>query len=561
MSEPLSGARLHSGSLGASEVGDTARPFEMLDPDPAERQLIALLEARIRQTPARALFSDRNATLTAEDFLARGRHAAQVLVDRGLQRGERIAVLCGNRREVIDLLVACSLLGIVMIPINTASKGTQLAYYLNNSRARLLITEPPRLSHLESAHQSDPQKLPFLESILVVEMDDRTPAAIGSIALKSFKPADTPLPITQQTACSDLAVVMYTSGTSGPSKGVMCSQAQLYWWGHYSMKNIGVNSDDVLYTCLPLFHINALSTFYQALISGARMHLGERFSVSRLYDELIETQATVTYLLGAMVPMLLSRGTDGKERQHRVRVALAPGVPEKYHREFEAATGITVLDGFGSTETNFVICSRLDRPKPGWMGIEVDGFQARVVDDNDNEVSIGMPGELLLRQSEPYAFSSGYFEMPEKTAEAWKNLWFHTGDRVLRDEHGYFRFLDRIKDSVRRRGENISSQEVEQVIATLEAVEGVAVYAVPSELAEDEVMCTISLRPGTVLDPLDVIRWCEPRLSHFAIPRFVRFSSDVPLTENGKVQKYKLRALGVTSDTWDLAVSGYKVNR
>lgn len=166
-----------------------------------------------------------------------------------------------------------------------------------------------------------------------------------------------------------------------------------------------------------------------------------------------------------MVPMLLSRDTDASERAHQVRVALAPGALALHYEQFVERTGIQVLDGFGSTESNFVICTPLDQPRPGWMGKVAAGFQARVVDEFDNEVPHGTPGELVLRNDEPFAFASGYFEMPEKTGEAWRNLWFHTGDRVLRDEDGYFRFLDRMKDSIRRRGENISSFEVEQVVS------------------------------------------------------------------------------------------------
>jgi carnitine-CoA ligase len=195
------------------------------------------------------------------------------------------------------------------------------------------------------------------------------------------------------------------------------------------------------------------------------------------------------------------------------------------------------------------------------MGQVATGFQAKVVDAFDNEVPPGTPGELVLRNDEPHAFSLGYFEMPAKTVEAWRNLWFHTGDRVLRDEQGNFRFLDRIKDSIRRRGENISSHEVEQAIASHPAVGSVAAYAVPSELAEDEVMCAVVPREGQAVDPLAIVRWCEPRLPHFAVPRFIRVLSEMPVTENGKIQKYKLRAAGVTPDSWDRVSAGHEVAR
>lgn len=528
-------------------------------PNASQRHIIPLLHQRIAAAPGLRLLSQGTSESTAEDLLAAGSAFALAFAAAGLQAGDRVAMQSTNRPEFIAVLIGCALSGLVLVPINTASRGSQLAYYVKNSRARVLLTEPGLLAHITSAQLADAASIDGLEAIW--SLDDCAPIAtlprlvpFASVAQADQLPQHVPL-------ASGPAVVIYTSGTSGPSKGVICSHAQLYWWGHYSLQNIGIGTQDVLYTCLPLFHINALNTFFQALLSGGRIVVGAKFSVSQFFQEITRTQATVTFLLGAMVPMLLSRAADASEKEHRVRVALAPGASAQHYTEFSERTGITMLDGFGSTESNFVICTPRDDPRPGWMGKVAQGFQARVVDAFDNEVPHGTPGELILRNDEPFAFASGYFEMPEKTGEAWRNLWFHTGDRVLRDADGYFRFLDRMKDSIRRRGENISSYEVEQVVNAHPAVAEVAAYAVPSELAEDEVMCSIILREGEVLEPLDLIKWCEPRLPYFAVPRFLRTLADLPKTENGKVQKYKLRDQGRTADTWDLATTGHVVQR
>jgi crotonobetaine/carnitine-CoA ligase len=220
-----------------------------------------------------------------------------------------------------------------------------------------------------------------------------------------------------------------------------------------------------------------------------------------------------------------------------------------------------LIDGYGSTETNSVIGGKLDTRRQGYMGKLAAGFDARVVDANDQPVADGEPGELILRADQPYAFASGYFGMPEKTVEAWRNLWFHTGDRVVRSKDGYFRFVDRLKDAIRRRGENISSFEVEQVLLSHPAVELAAVFAVQSSLAEDEVMAAIVLREGCTPGPLELIQYCEPRLPYFAVPRYLDFRSDLPRTENGKIMKYRLRETGMTSTTWDLEESGYRLKR
>ncbi|MEN2433626.1 ATP-dependent acyl-CoA ligase [Comamonas sp. F1-6] len=530
-----------------------------LSPQPANRHLVHLLRERIEKAPHSPLLTQGAKNFTAEDLLNSGAGFAKAFAAAGLRSGDRVALQSTNRPEFISVLVGCALTGLILVPVNTASRGSQLAYYIKNSRARIFITENELLAHITNARVADSASVDGLEAIW--SLDDCAANADLPQLIPFSKAAIAESSAAYEPHSTDPAVVIYTSGTSGPSKGVICSHAQLFWWGQHSLQNIGIDASDVLYTCLPLFHINALNTFFQALQCGGRIVVGGKFSVSRFFSDLISAEATVTFLLGAMVPMLLSREPDASERAHRVRVALAPGASAQHYEQFVSRTGIQVLDGFGSTETNFVICTPHDDPRPGWMGKVARGFEARVVDEFDNEVPHGTPGELILRNDEPFAFSSGYFDMPEKTGEAWRNLWFHTGDRVLRDVDGYYRFLDRMKDSIRRRGENISSYEVEQVVNGHPAVAEVAAYAVPSELAEDEVMCSIILRDGEHLDPLELIKWIEPRLPYFAIPRFLRILKELPKTENGKVQKYKLRAEGRTSDTWDLASSGHVIKR
>ena len=206
----------------------------------------------------------------------------------------------------------------------------------------------------------------------------------------------------------------------------------------------------------------------------------------------------------------------------------------------------------------FVIGTPLGAQKPGTMGKVFEGFDARVVDDQDNEVPDGTAGELIVRADDPFAFATGYFGAPEKTVEAWRNLWFHTGDRVVRQADGYFRFVDRLKDAIRRRGENISSFEVEQVLLSHPAVANAAVFPVPSSMAEDEVMAAVILHPGQALEPADLIAYCTPRLPYFALPRYLEFVTELPMTENGKVQKYKLRERGITQQTWDGGPTGRK---
>lgn len=533
-------------------MSDTAyMPFL---PSPA-RTVPGMLQHRTESAPERPILriGDEEWDVARLQSLAAGRAGA--LKAAGVGRGDRVALLVGNRLEFVETVLGCAWLGAVAVPINTASRGEQLQHILRNCGAELLVIEQslwPALEHL---------RWPDLAVKRLWRLDEgESPNPATGIEVMAFPPAGEPVAAADMQP-GDPFAILYTSGTSGPSKGVVCPHAQFYWWALNTGSKLDLRPGDVLHTTLPLFHTNALNAMFQALLFDSTLVVEPRFSVSQFFERLVRHQATVTYLLGAMVPMLLTQEPKPAEREHRVRVALAPGVPEDVYRQFHDRCGIGLLDGYGSTETNHLMGNGLHEQRPGWMGKVTDGFEAQVVDEQDNPVPDGTPGELIVRSSEPFSFALGYFEMPEKTVEAWRNLWFHTGDRVLRDSEGYYRFLDRIKDSIRRRGENISSYEVEQAILTHPAVANVAVYAVRSELAEDEVMAAIVLREGHQLDAVGLMQHCENRVSYFAIPRYVEFMPELPATENGKIQKYKLRDRGVTPHTWDREAVGYQVRR
>ncbi|WP_083464279.1 ATP-dependent acyl-CoA ligase [Prosthecomicrobium hirschii] len=511
---------------------------------PAARTLPRLLLAAADRAPDRALFAVGGTRWSVADAVAAVSGRAGALAAAGIRRGDRVAILSASRAELMELVLACGWLGAVAVPINTAAMGPQIGYYLRNAGAALLVAEAEFLARLDHA---GPEPLPMRAIWCLGE------ASAGSIAGVPV----TPWPErAEPVAAADLGpgdslAILYTSGTTGPSKGVMCPHAQYYWWGHNTADLLEIGPDDVLATTLPLFHINALNTFAQALVTGARMHLEPRFSASGFWPAMVAAGATRVYLLGAMVPILMSRPEAPEERAHRVTVGLGPGVPAAMIEAFRERTGVRLLEGYGSTETNFVIGAPASGQKPGSIGRVRPGFEARVVDGEDNALPDGTPGELVLRADAPFAFATGYFGMPEKTVEAWRNLWFHTGDRVIRDEDGHFRFVDRLKDSIRRRGENISSHEVEQVLLSHPAIETAAVFPVGSDLAEDEVMAAIVPKAGASLTPADLVAFCGPRLPRFAVPRYIDIVADLPRTENGKVQKFKLRERGVGPGTWD----------
>ena len=520
---------------------------------PEGRTLPAVLQAQARRFGDKRLFVCGDVAWSFADACETAAGMAGALAEAGIAAGDRIALMCGNRAEFMRVFLGAGWVGAVTVPINVAVKGPQLRYYLANSGARLLVIEADLLPALEHANLSGVQ----LEQVWVIGQALTAYHGRPCAALSAPGP---PVPPSASRP-GDTLTIMYTSGTTGPSKGVLCPHAQYFWYGVNTTRILGIVGDDVLCTTLPLFHINALNCFMQALVTGATQVVEPRFSASSFFASLSRHGATVTYLLGAMVPILLSRPPSLQERAHRTRVALGPGVPGHLQEAFRARTGIALVEGYGSTETNFVIAESLAEQRAGIMGRVYPGFEARVVDEDDNEVPPGVTGELTLRADEPFAFATGYFGMPEKTVEAWRNLWFHTGDRVVRDADGSFRFIDRLKDAIRRRGENISSFEVEQVLLGHPAVANAAVFPVRSELAEDEVMAALVLKAGSSLAAVDVMAFCVPRLPYFAVPRFVEFVDDLPRTENGKVQKFRLRERGITAATWDREAEGFEIKR
>ena len=519
-----------------------------------ERTVSRMLLRQAERHGRRRLASIGGTTLTyAEAKEAAGGYAA-TLAAAGIEPGDRVAIMCGNRAELLLTVLGCAWLGAIAVPINVASRGAQLEHILNNCGARLLVIER-ELSSVVAPLDRD--RCPLEALWLVGEGRGEKLEGLRCLPFPPPQAGVLPHPVEP----GDTFAILYTSGTTGLSKGVCCPHAQYFWWAVYTGELIGVREGDVLMTTLPMFHTNALNAFFQALLNGATLVVEPRFSASGFMPALARQNATVTYLLGAMVPMLLAQPANDADRAHWVRIALAPAVPAQFQAEFTGRFGFGLLDGYGSTETNCIMGAPLSEQRPGLMGRLLEGFSARVVDAQDNELPDGEAGELILRADEPFAFATGYFGMPEKTVEAWRNLWFHTGDRVLRESDGFFRFMDRMKDAIRRRGENISSYEVEQVLVRHPQVENAAVFPVRSELAEDEVMAAVVLRPGEKLPYEALLDYCQPRMPYFAVPRYLEYVDALPVTENGKVTKYKLRERGITAATWDREKAGYKVSR
>lgn len=483
----------------------------------------------------------------------------------GLCTGARLGIMMPNSLELIHCWFAANKLGAAEVPLNTAYKGAFLEHQLNISEARILVIAESLLEFL----------LPSLGALKhlsdVVLLPDAAPRVSPTIPgcrvwtlAELYDGDDSNLDIAVRP--QDLAAILFTSGTTGLSKGVMMPHAQLYFFAEQDIQLVQLRPDDVYTTCLPLFHGNAqFLTVYPALIKGAKCVLYERFSASAWIDQLCESGATVTNTIGVMLPFVWKQPPSSKDRAHKVSRLLATPNPRGMQAQFRERFGIeSFADAFGQTEICAPIMSPLGVERPeGACGLQVSQwFDIRLVNpETDEEVGPGEPGELLVRHKEPWTLNAGYVGMADQTLEASRNLWFHTGDAMRRDANGWYWFVDRIKDALRRRGENISSFEVEAPIRQHEAVMDVAVIGVPSDVpgGEDDVKACIVLKPGSTLDPETVIDWCEERLPSFTVPRYIEFLSELPKTPSEKTQKNKLREQGLTPRTWDRLAANYRI--
>jgi crotonobetaine/carnitine-CoA ligase len=479
--------------------------------------------------------------MTRGELLDEVRRVAGGLAAAGTSPGDRVALMMTNRPEFLVTFLAVSWLGAVSVPINTALRGDVLTHVIESVAPCRLVADHDLLDLVVEA---------AADGVLldVWSVGGTNPSAIPYDDLLAADPVATP----HRSHESDLASILFTSGTTGPSKGVMWSHRTALTFSDNATWVMGYDSGDVVYTCLPLFHINAMfSAFLPALVAGASVVVSPRFSARRYWAEIAEHGATVTNMLGVMGAILWKQEPSPVERAHRLRLAMVIPFPTETHREFAERFGTRITELYGSTDTAIPLGAPHGTTRPGSCGVAAPGWEVALVDEHDRPVPRGRDGELVTRPTTPFVGQLGYWRLPDKTWEAHRNAWFHTGDQLSQDEDGWFYFRDRLKDSLRVSGENVSSYEVEQVLLSHPAVAEVAVFAVPNPLGDDFVMAAVvESEPGSVR-PSGLIADIAGRLPYFAVPRFVDVVDELPKTSTQKVRKEVLRARGVSPATWD----------
>lgn len=488
---------------------------------------------------------------------------AKGLCALGLGPGDRVAVMMTNSHAELDTWFGIATAGMIEVPINTGQRGDLLQYLLAQSGSRAVVVDASLAERVERVAAD----VPGLEHVIVHD-----PAADSAVCDGLNLPStltrhllaelpDGPLP-TPDLDCLATSVVLYTSGTTGPSKGVVLSHSANLYLARHTAHLMGYDADDVLYTAFPLFHINAKYTSVMAAIEvGAGLVMQDRFSASGFWDTCRQHGVTAFNYQGALLLMLYKQPARVGDRSHSVTKAFGAPCPVDLWEPFEERFGVTLTEVYGMTE----IATATENPphsrRLGAAGRPAAQFEMQIVDEYDEPVAARTPGEIVVRPKLPGVMIDRYFDMPAETVDAFRNLWFHTGDRGYMDDDGYLWFIDRLKDCIRRRGENISSFELEKTFNGHDSIAETAAYAVPSELSEDEVMIAAVLQPGATLEPIDLLDWCQERLAHFAVPRYVRFVDELPKTPSQRIQKYKLRDEGITADTFDRESVGYVVER
>jgi len=495
----------------------------------------------------------RGETWTYGRTLARVRQRAAALRAAGVRQGDHVLCWMGNGPDLLCTWFAVNYLGAVYVPLNTAARGRPLEHILDNADAALMVAHPALLPRLAEV---SPGKL---RQVLTVDGEG---AAADLPALSVERLADPPdpgdLPLERPIAPWDTQAIMYTSGTTGAAKGVVSSYVQLFTMGPDAFDF--VTAEDRCLIAGPIFHCGSTLYVYCMLGKGGSIAMIPEFRTADFWPAVRETGSTVVLLLGVMANFLLKAPPKDDDRDHPLRkVFIVPFGEEA--KAFRERFGCDLYTVYNMTEIASPLVAGPGISEAGLAGTPRGCFELRVVDANDAPLPAGATGELAIRSHRPWALGSGYYRNPEATVAAMRNGWFHTGDAFRVDEQGRYFFVDRIKDVIRRRGENISSFELEAEVCAHPAVKEAVAVAVPSEMSEDEVLVVVTPQPGAPLDPADLIAFLAERVPHFMVPRYVRLVDDLPKTASGKLQKHVLRQEGVAAGVWDREAAGIRLQR
>jgi len=511
----------------------------------------AVLDCRAEQYPDRVMMSIAGTPVTFAQMRDRSCAAANVLAGLGIERGETVALFAGTCPEWVYFWLGAARIGAVSAAVNAASKGEFLSHALNLSRAVVAITDVDRHDRLAEVSCD----IKTLRSTLVQ----------GSSLDEALRTAPVTAPDARPTAPDETGALFFTSGTTGPSKAVVTTWHYLFTAAAAVAASWEFGSGDVLWTAMPLFHLSAAPTVLAPMLVGGTSVLASAFHPSEVWDEIRSCGAAGFAGAGAMVSMLWNLPPDPRDAQVGLRfLSAAPIAPDMYH-DIERRYGCRIVTMYGMTEA-FPISYKAvsEEGKPGTSGRVNPAFDVCIVDEHGQPLPIGQVGEIACRSRTTYAMSEGY----ASSATGGSHLevdrhpeWFHTGDLGFLDDDGYLTYVDRVKDSLRRRGENVSSVEVEQTVMRHPAVAEAAAVGIPSELGEDDILVVVTLQGGVTVDFAELLDFCSARMPYFCVPRYLEVVDEIPKNVIGRVRKDVLRSRGLGSAAWDREAHGYVLSR
>ena len=521
-------------------------------------------------------FADKNFIETTSgdcisyrDMHLRSNQFAQGAAAFGIEYQEPVLVMLPDTIDYVTVWCGLAKRGAIEVPINLAYRKNILKRLCNDSTAKRIIIDCQYVERLEEIADD----LEHLDCVILYAEDQKLdsygtlpPKLAQTYQVAGFEDlfSDISTDFEPAPQFSDLVGIMYTSGTTGASKGVSTTHSHSFCYADGAAEIFYLSEEDRFYTAgLPLFHLaGQWGVCYASMIYGATVVLRKGYRNDNFWPDIAEHSCTVVFLLGAIANFLWQQPKLPEDSETPLKkVGMFPVMTE--HKQFRERFGVEISTGYGSTESPCPVIHHFDEPLPNHqcVGFPTGRYDVKILDENDQVCTTGIVGEICTRPRAPWEIMLNYWRQPEYTAKVFRNLWYHTGDAGYQDDQGRLYFVDRLTDSMRRRGENISSMEVEDEINQHPDVLECAVFPVWAENSEQEVMVVITPQPGVTLEPEELIQFLDQRMAYFMIPRYIEFADAIPKTPTGKMEKYKLRTVGISSNTWDRVAAGIKLSR
>jgi crotonobetaine/carnitine-CoA ligase len=517
------------------------------------RDLKTLIEKKGDENGSRSFLLYEDRVISYQEMNENSNRISRSLRKLGIRKGDKVLVFFPNCLEYILLWFALAKLGAVMVPINTGLKRDDLTYIIQDSDAKAIVLE----SGLLEVYGEVRKRAGLDLEIILPKGPSNPPGDMVPFATLLEESADR---LEGDVQMSDPVNIMYTSGSTGKPKGVILPHFNYLVSGKEMACYCRLQPGDRMFTPLPLFHIGAQQVVViPSLLAGIDFALGGRFSASKFWDQVRQYRCSVVHCIYPMTMFLYKQEAKADDADHPARRMIGGG--SRFSKEdlekFEKRFRITCLPFYALTEAGCptTYFSR-EKPEVGNIGRPVSHLRVEILNDDDEIVPPYTRGTIAIRPEKPYSMMLGYYKKPEATLEAWRNLWFHTGDIAYKDEEGYIYFVGRKSYFIRRRGENISAEEVEGVLNSYPGVENCAVVGVPGEMGDDEVKAYVVAKEGVTILPQDIWIWCQERIAHFKIPRYIEFVHELPVGAVDRVERYKLKERGI-GNCWDREKAGH----